>query len=753
MFKLDISETSRKRIDLSTSAFQEAALYRYSDQDKYTKILNDFYKDECIRRIRNYQKINTPDGIKAFLMYTSRRENLGNFIVDWSWTYDPRMTAIGLSPAIPWIPWQKQIDFLEWFYDLYMTQKGGLVEKSRDAGATWLVCQLLIFEWRWTQGFAGGIGSNKLDNVDDKNNPKSIFQKIRDLIRLLPKFWLPEGFNLKKHSNLGKLINPEMGSSINGDGGKEIGRGGRSSFYVVDEAASLDFPDDAAAALSQNTNCQIDLSTPKGMNAFGRKRHSGQVPVFTFNWFDDPRKNDEWLTEEEKRLDAVIVAQEIKINYQASVAGIFIKPEWVDAAIQINLKPVGVRAAGLDVAAGGSNKSSLYFRYGPVAKGESFNVENGTDLTHIAIDMCNKNDVGYMNYDRPGVGHAVHSAIERTERKMNFAYYGLNGGESASDTYYPEFEKTGKQVFLNSRCESWYVVSRRFEKTYEYVKGIAQHLEEELISIDNNQNLKAQLCSPKKMYTENGKMKTESKQQLMARGIMSPDEADALILAFTEKDGGQKHIIDQMDLDIGNELAIDWSLPAHRTKHYAAIVVNKDLSVHCLAAVWDQEDGILRVYSEFRTENPDAELITTMIIDRFLLNRFSVDKLLGNQWLFEDNKKSFQKEINNLLRSKINGQFIKLKESKKYDPLGSTTALMQLVRDKKFKVDSRCKEIAKQFFTWKLQNNKFEHDGMREAILMIISELMLYKPFKQKALQRPEYAAPLREFESSPMSV
>lgn len=46
---------------------------------------------------------------------------------------------------------------------------------------------------------------------------------------------------------------------------------------------------------SQTTNCKIDLSSVNGANAFYRKRHSGKVKVFVFDWRDDPRKGQDCM--------------------------------------------------------------------------------------------------------------------------------------------------------------------------------------------------------------------------------------------------------------------------------------------------------------------------------------------------------------------------------------------------------------------------------------------------------------------------
>src|SRR5690606_25562628 len=148
-----------------------------------------------------------------------------------------------------------------------------------------------------------------------------------------------------------KLINKDNGSSITGEGGDNIGRGGRSSIYFVDEAAHLEHSQKVDAALSENADCKIWVSTPNGLgNAFYRKRFSGHHPVFTFNWHQDPRKNQAWYDWRKKTMDPVVFAQEVEIDYSASLAGICIPGVWVRAAVEL-CKKVDMDSDGPLIAA------------------------------------------------------------------------------------------------------------------------------------------------------------------------------------------------------------------------------------------------------------------------------------------------------------------------------------------------------------------------------------------------------------------
>lgn len=744
-FTLETSQYATDVINRSVDVYGEANRHRYSDPKKYSRLLDQVYQEEIIRRTKLFQAVTgNKKGFSTVLHHISRRESIIDFIVDWCWTYDPRLATVGLPTALPFTPFPTQVDFMEWLYNLYLDQKRGLIEKSRDAGATWLFVLMMTFEWRWTKGFAGGIGSNKLDNVDDRDNPDCIFEKIRSLMKMMPPFWFPPSFNPGKHMKIGNIVNPDMGSYITGQGGKDIGRGGRRTIYLVDEAASLEFPLKADAALSANTNCQIDLSTPKGMNHFGQKRHNGRIPVFTFHWKKDPRKDQQWYDVQKKEHDPVVVAQEIDINYHASVEGIFIKPEWIKAAVELKLKPIGPRGAGLDVAAGGTNKSALAFRFGPCITVESFNIENGVELTHMAIDMCNKAEVDHFNYDRIGVGHAVYSTLTSTEKVMNFPHYGLEAGDSPSDIYYEELKKPAKEIFINARAEWWYCIARRFEKTFEHVTGLREYSEGELISIPNDGQLIAELASPKKFHTEQGKIKCESKQAMLKRGIKSPDKADALVLAFQPRGGGNKHIVEDMDASFVKSHILDWSLPEDQLRHYGAMVMDDDLTVHCMFAVWDQVKQTLYIYDELTSSTPDCEFVVQNIIEKMRLRTISVDKFFGNDLLFGEHKRTVQKEFNRAFSRQLDDrQSVKIKQCRKMNPHGSLVVLKRLIETKKIFVDPKCKEIYNQFISWKLENKKFKHTGMQEGILMILSELMGWQPFKETMMKRPEYTLPV----------
>lgn len=533
-FRVKLWKSTQRVIEKSLDTYKKANPHRYDNPEKYVEILNEFYSEEADRRIALRKKVEKDKErmIPAVLHAMSDRTNIINTMVDWCWTYNPKNVAKQLPASIPWIPWPDQIKFIEWIYTRYITQTRGMIKKTREQGATWVFCMVMLQEWRWSHGFAGGIGSNKLDNVDKRDEPDCIFEKLRALMKGLPPWWFPKGFNWKKHDKIGNMVRytdtGEMGAQLSGQGGDQIGRGGRRSMYFVDEFASLDNPGEADFALSKNTDCQLDLSTPRGPNFFKQKIDNAEF-IYTLHWKNNPMLDENWYARQIKEFSKEIVAQEIDIDFQASVEGLFIEPKWVDAAIGFELKAYGDNQSGLDVAAGGADLSAYANRIGPaITEMYQWNFKNGIDLTHVAAEKANKDGAGVLNYDEIGVGFAVESAFDRTDADIDFEAYGLNAGGGVSDLEYPEYrDKKAKDIFLNARCEWWYMMRKRCEKTYEHVNKIKEYPLDELISIPKNhlltEKLKQELTSPMRMWTPNGKMKCESKEDMRKRGIKSPN--------------------------------------------------------------------------------------------------------------------------------------------------------------------------------------------------------------------------------------
>lgn len=167
---------------------------------------------------------NNPAKIAAAKAYYSTRPE--EFMLHWMDTYDPRRADY---KWIPFIFFMKQSDLIAFFQSLDKEQESGLIEKSRDMGATWVACGYSIWCFLFLKGDNTGWGSRKEQLVDKLGDPDSIFEKMRLLLKRIPSFFLPDGFAWSRHATYMKLVNPENGSTITGEAGDNIGRGGRKA--------------------------------------------------------------------------------------------------------------------------------------------------------------------------------------------------------------------------------------------------------------------------------------------------------------------------------------------------------------------------------------------------------------------------------------------------------------------------------------------------------------------------------------------
>lgn len=499
---------------------------------------------ELIQTIIN----STPDPIATAT--THYGSDCVAFIRDCCITYDPRNPSKGLPARMPFTPFPRQVELVEFINGLMSDQDNGLIEKSRDMGATWICCGISVWMWLYHPGSAVGWGSRKEQLVDKLGDPDSIFEKIRMIIRNLPWYAIPVGFNEKDHLHFMKCINPVNDSTITGEAGDNIGRGGRKSIYFKDESAHYERPELIEASLGDNTNIQVDISSVCGEGTvFHRKRMSGVVPVFIMDWRDHPGKDQAWYDDRKAKADAQglghVFAQEVDRDYAAAVEDIFIPPQWIRASIDAHLKlgfePVGIKRAGLDVADEGSDKNAIVAVYGQIVTHISQWMEGDTGETakkgwNYAID----NKLDKLTYDSVGVGAGVKAKTNELAKLPQYAGLKLKveGFSAGSGVVNPDEDytddKKNKDMFANVKAQAWWMLRQRFYDTYRAVIEGKDVPIEQLISIPSKLELSSELISelsrPKRESDAAGRIIVESKKKMKKRGIVSPNLADSLVM-------------------------------------------------------------------------------------------------------------------------------------------------------------------------------------------------------------------------------
>lgn len=499
----------------------------------------------------------------AFEYYRTRPVD---FINHWVDTYDPRNAGTPIPTHMPLVMFERQENLVEFLLAMIRGQQDGLIEKARDMGATWVCSAFSVWLWIYWDGASVGWGSRKEHYVDKIGDPDSIFEKIRMIIRRLPSFFLPEGFNAKEHLAFMRIVNPKTDATITGEAGNNIGRGGRKLIYFKDESAHYTHPEEIEAAIADNTRVAIDISSVNGIgNVFHRKREAGVewdggeaagegVNVFIMDWRDHPHKNQEWYDNRRKKAIAAGLehkfAQEVDRSYSASVEGVIIKAEWVEAAIDahlvLGLGDSGMWHGALDVADEGGDVNAQTLRKGIVAKRiASWGDRDTGETARKSIALCKGYGVMTIEYDSIGVGAGVKAEINRLARDEKEAMKGVHAKYVPWDAGAAPIDKDKRMneddeqspiigdFFHNFKAQAWWNVARRFENTYKMRNGEARYTADELISIDSNieqlQTLKKELSQPTHALSSSLKMLVNKKP----KGTKSPNLADSFVMCFT----------------------------------------------------------------------------------------------------------------------------------------------------------------------------------------------------------------------------
>ncbi len=481
---------------------------------------------------------------------TYYRNNPAQFISDWGMTFDPMRMTDGRPAVIPFVLFPRQVEWVGWVIERWKVQKPGVTPKSRESGVSWLAIALSCTLCLFYDGISIGFGSRKLELVDSLGDADSLFWKARTFISNLP-IEFRGGWTLKDAPE--RLIKfPSTGSMMKGEGGDDIGRGGRNSIYFVDEAANLAHPELTEASLSQTTNCRIDISTPRGLGGpFHRKVIEWpSEQVFRFHWRDDPRKDDEWYTKQVEELDPVVVAQEIDIDFAASVEGVLIPSAWVQASIDahkvLGITPTGAKLGALDVADEGRDKNAFCGAYGILIEALEEWSGKGDDIfgtVQRAFSLCDDLDYRSFYYDADGLGAGVRgdARVINEQRKFTTHSISVNSFRGSGGVSRPEAQdvkgRKNQDFFANLKAQAWWSLRTRFQKTSRAVTEGAKFANDEIISISSDLKLCGRLCmelsQPTYSINTVGKIVIDKAPD----GAKSPNLADAVMIRYAPGQG------------------------------------------------------------------------------------------------------------------------------------------------------------------------------------------------------------------------
>ncbi len=164
------------------------------------------------------------------------------------------------------------------------------------------------------------------------------------------------------------------------------------------------------------------------------------------------------------------------------------------------------RVGGLDVARYGDNQCVLTIRRGDAIElQEAWSQLSLMETVGRAMRAIADYDLKSLVIDAAGVGAGVYDRLI----ELRAPVFGYNGGHRA---FTPG-------SFSNRRSEMWWSLRTRLEK-------------ERLWLPPNSEHLVGDLIAPEYEIISSGRIKIETKEDLLNRGVKSPDYADSLILCF-----------------------------------------------------------------------------------------------------------------------------------------------------------------------------------------------------------------------------
>ena len=299
----------------------------------------------------------------------------------------------------------------------------------------------------------------------------------------------------------------------------------RYVLVILDEAAGISSQlFEAASSLIVNTDSRmLAIGNPEDAGSeFSDVCNPGsgwnviRIPAFITPNFTDEEVDEEickelisetWVEEKRKKWGekSPLWKAKVKAEFPDSQIDGLIPISWIRAAQDRTLKSQGEKELGVDVG-GGRDKSVVASRVGPVVRIIHRDTNPDTMQTCGKVVVCLKETgAAIAKVDEIGIGRGIADRGKELKKPI----VGINVASAAIDS----------ERFINLRAESYWNLRELFETGD--------------IDLDpEDEDLAAQLVAIKYKTTSAGKIQIENKKEMIARLGKSPDDADAVDLAF-----------------------------------------------------------------------------------------------------------------------------------------------------------------------------------------------------------------------------
>ncbi len=242
-----------------------------------------------------------------------------------------------------------------------------------------------------------------------------------------------------------------------------------------------------------------------------QKEHGALPGLVTQDWIDEQYsmfgRNSPWCQ------------VHVRGEFPEQGSDTLISRKWVEDARKRTPKDVeeaeedSTKIIACDVATKhGENETVISYRYGHVCKEIKGYFRKGTlDNIGNLSSSFNKNKAEFVVVDADGVGDNYAELLE----DRHVAAIEFHGGTA--------YKAMDSQKFKNLRTQFYWLVARKFEKGLYSLSEIGDK---------EYEVLKGQLCSIKVKSPDGmGRLQIETKDEMQARGIKSPDFADCFMMS------------------------------------------------------------------------------------------------------------------------------------------------------------------------------------------------------------------------------
>lgn len=252
--------------------------------------------------------------------------------------------------------------------------------------------------------------------------------------------------------------------------------------------------------------------------------------------------DQEWVSDvmREYGEDSPFVQARVFARFPRSLVNKVVPITWLEEAVA-NVEPAesNIIRLGVDVASDGGDEFVIAeadgFRGRILYRKSGSENQNAVDVAGRILEFIhaaehthltrNIKEQVVVKIDSIGVGWGVVSLLERwaQEGKHRSEIVGVNVGERASQAH----------RFSNQRAEMWWNMRTLLQPEPDTGK-------QEIAFPKASQALTAQLSAPTYRTDSTGRVQIERKQDMKRRGLSSPDQAEAMLLAFYEPPGRRK---------------------------------------------------------------------------------------------------------------------------------------------------------------------------------------------------------------------